>query len=305
MSATASKRLILQSRDLGLLAELGEQGLLDTDMLHARHFPGLSRRRCLQRLAAYRGEGLTRMIPLSMWSRSGAHRAIPTIHTLTERGGDALADLTGVRPRRVSRGDPQPATIQHRLNIVRTRLALDDACRLHSIPAPEWILEQDRDPVAPDALPPSQRRLLYHAFPTPLPASTCQPDAACRMAVPRDVARPDAGTIDLIGFFEIDCSTEGRQQIARKLPGYLRLIAEQPYRRYFAGIGSSVVRVFWLCRTEERIRSLCDEFTGHPLASYCRLTTQADLTPQSALTAPIWRTVDGQRREILRLPPLS
>jgi hypothetical protein len=56
MSATASKRLILQTRDIGLLAELGEQGLLDTDMLHARRFPGLSRRRCLQRLAADRTE---------------------------------------------------------------------------------------------------------------------------------------------------------------------------------------------------------------------------------------------------------
>jgi hypothetical protein len=305
MSTAASPRLILQSRDLGLLAELGEHGLLDTDLIHARHFPGLSRRRCLQRLAAYRQEGLTRTVPLSLWSQSGAGRAIPTIHCLTERGADAIAGLTSERAWRVSRGDPQPATIRHRLHIVRTKLAIDDACRLQALPPPQWFLEQDRDPAASDTLPPSQRRVLYHAFPTPLPACTCQPDAALRVRVPRDLTRPAAGATDLIALLEIDCSTEGHKQIARKLPGYGRLIAQRSFQRYFPASDESVVRVFWICLTEARIQSLCEELAGHPVAPYFRFATQAGLTPQTALTAPIWRATDGKRREIIRIPSAS
>ena len=210
---TTLTRVVLQSRDLQLLSCLGEHGVLDTDMIYDRFFAGVSLRRCQQRLALLEKQGLTRTVPLTLWSAEASGCSVPTVHSLTERGVETVEAMTGDRPARVSRGDPRPETIHHRLQIIRTKLAIDDACRSLRLALPTWILEQDRDHSASDKLPPSHRRILYHAFSGP-PKTTCQPDAACRMSVPRDLSQPAAGSSDLIGYFEIDCSSEGRKQIA-------------------------------------------------------------------------------------------
>ena len=298
---TAPTRLVLQQRDLQLLSCLGEHGVLDTDMIHARFFAGVSLRRCQQRLALLEKQGLTRTVPLTLWSADASGCSVPTVHSLTERGVEAVEAMTGHRPARVSRGDPKPETIHHRLQIVRTKLTIDDACRSLNLACPTWILEQDRDHSASDKLPPSHRRILYHAFLGP-PKTTCQPDAVCRMSVPRDLSNPAAGTSDLIGFFEIDCSSEGRKQIAGKLPGYAALISQRTFQRYFQKSEQAIIRLFWVCHTWERIHSLCERLKDDPVAPYCRFTTARDLTPPTALTSPIWHATDGKRREIIRLP---
>jgi Replication-relaxation len=305
MNATTPK-IVLQSRDLAVLSSLGEHGLLDTDLIHERYFSMVSRRRCLQRLASYQSLGITKAVHLQVWNGAASKKA-PVIHLLSERGAEILESLTGTQPKRVSRSDPKPETIHHRLQIIRTKLIMDDACLKQGLTAPLWILEQDRNPAASDRLPPSQRRLLYHAFPAPPQPSTCQPDAACRLKVPHDISKPAAGVIDLIGFFEIDCSTEGRKQVAGKLPGYARLLAEKAHGRYFADCEKAVVRVFWVCRSWERVKNLCERIERDPVASYFRFTSASDLSATTALTSPIWHGVDGKRREILRLShtPLS
>ncbi len=295
--------LILQPRDREVLGSLGENGLMDTDMLHVHHFADVSHRRCRQRLSLYQQHGLTRTTTLKLWTNESAQRA-PTVHCLTERGVEVVLSFdssNGSRPLRVSKGEPQPATIHHRLQIVRTKLILDAACRANHLTAPQWILEQDRDPAASSELPPNQRRLLYHAFHGQSPC-TCQPDAACRFSVPRDLANPKSGVNDVIGFFEIDFSSEGRKQIANKLPGYVRLLTERTYARYFPRTENAVVRVFWVCRSTERIDSLCERLTKEQVAQFFRFTTINELNPSSALTTPIWQDLTGKRREILRLP---
>ena len=57
-----------------------------------------------------------------------------------------------------------------------------------------------------------------------------------------------------------------------------------------------------MCRTWERIHSLCERLKDDPVAAYCRFTTADDLLPATALTSPIWYATDGKRREIIRLP---
>jgi hypothetical protein len=52
--------LIFQPRVFDVLTCMGENGFLDTDLIHSHFFRGVSRRRCLQRLAAYQKQGLTR-----------------------------------------------------------------------------------------------------------------------------------------------------------------------------------------------------------------------------------------------------
>jgi hypothetical protein len=295
--------LILQPRDREVLSSLGENGLMDTEMLHARHFADVSHRRCRQRLSLYQQHNLTRTTTLKLWTNESSQRA-PTVHCLTERGVEVVLSFdspNGNRPLRVSKGEPQPATIHHRLQIVRTKLILDAACRANGLTTPHWILEQDRDPTASSELPPNQRRLLYHAF-HGQPPCTCQPDAACRFPVPRDLANLKAGINDVIGFFEIDRSSEGRKQITNKLPGYARLLTEHTYARYFPKTENAVVRVFWVCRSAERIASLRERFAKEAVAQFFRFTTIGELNLSSALTTPIWQDLTGKRREILRLP---
>lgn len=293
--------LILQPRDREVLVALGENSILDTEMIHAFFFAGVSHRRCRQRLSHIAAHGLTRTLKLTLWTGDTAVRA-PTVHCLTDRGAEVVRSLNAGRPLRVSKGEPQPATIHHRLEIVRTKLVLDAAFRNLSLPSPQWILEQDRDPAASNELPPSQRRVLYHAF-SGMPRVTCQPDMACRFVVPKDITRPAGESTEVIGFFEIDCSSEGRKQIRNKLPGYARLLDERTYTRYFAASEKAIVRVFWICRNEARVDSLCTCLTSDPVALYCRFATREALTPSTALTSPIWRDPQGKRREILRLPP--
>ena len=297
---TTLPALILQPRDREVLTSLGENGVMDTDMLHAHYFSDVSHRRCRQRLWLYQQHGLTRTTNLKLWTNENSQRA-PTIHSLAERGIEVVLSLEGNRQLRVSKGEPQPATIHHRLQIVHTKLLLDAAFRLRGLTAPQWILEQDRDPAASSELPPNQRRLLYHSFPGQ-PRCTCQPDAACRFTVPRELANPKAGVSDVIGFFEIDLSSEGRKQIMGKLPGYSRLLTERTYCRYFGAADNAVVRVFWVCRSAERIQSLCEKLRSEPIAQFFRFTAISEFTAESALTVPIWQDVAGKRREILRLP---
>src|SRR5207244_13165681 len=139
--------LHLQPRDRAVLASLGENGVMDTDMLHTHHFQDVTDRRCRQRLSLYQRDGLTRTARLKLWTSESSQRA-PTIHCLAERGVEFVLSFNGNRSLRVSKGEPQPATIHHRLQIVRTKLILDATCRANGLAVPQWILEQDRDPAA-------------------------------------------------------------------------------------------------------------------------------------------------------------
>ncbi|HUY90314.1 MAG TPA: replication-relaxation family protein [Pirellulales bacterium] len=293
----------LQDRDVALLAEIGQVGLLDTNLIHRRHFRAVSRRRCQQRLQEIQRHGLTHSVALTVWyGRSGGGQ-VPTIHCLTERGADAIESIAGIRPQRVLRSDPKPETLHHRLAVVQARLALDDGCRAIGLALPEWIMEQDRREDARPNDPPSRRRVLYHEFTAGGKKFTCQPDAACLMQIPRDANRSAAGTTPLLVFWEVDRSTERTAQTTGKCPGYGALLERREYRRYWPQAEQAPVRVFWVCRSRQRIESLVASLRDKPVAQCFRLTTADELRAETALTLPIWRTIDGHCREIIRLPP--
>ena len=297
--------LHLQPRDVAILTELGEFGLLDTDTIHERHFAGVSLRRVQQRLQLYQVQGLTKTACLSVWFNSDQRRGrVPTIHCLTERGAEAVQEVTGQQPLRLLRGEPKPETLHHRLAIVKSRLAIDDACLKAGLLEPVWIMEQDRDPTATER-PLLQQRHLYHAFAGEKKTITCQPDAACVLRIPRNAMQPRANTSELLVYWEIDRSTESRAQILGKMPGYTLLLDRKPYRRYWPQLGNPTIRVFWVCQSDERIAALCEKLRDVPVARCFRFTTAAELTPERALGAPVWQLVDRSRREIMRLPAAS
>lgn len=289
----------LQARDIEMLSLLGDVGILDTDLLHVRCFSEVSLRRCQQRLKQHVEQGLIRAQKLAVWYGDQSGR-VPTLFTLTERGAEVVAETTGWRPFRVHRSEPKPETFHHRLSIAKTRLALDDGFRSLDLNPPQWIMEQDRRPDANPDDPPSHQRLLYHPFPSGNVTITCQPDAACNMSIPRDATRTEAGMIDLIAYFEIDRSTERRGQVLNKLPGYAALIEQRGWLRYFPTAVSAPVRIFFVCQSQQRIKSLCECVSEHPLSSILRFATMRELTTKHPLTEALWQDTSGHRREIVR-----
>jgi hypothetical protein len=166
-------------------------------------------------------------------------------------------------------------------------------------------MESDRRADAQPGDPPSRQRVLYHEFASAGKKFTCQPDAACLIHIPRDPDRPAAGSTPLLSLWEIDRSTERTAQVARKCPGYAALLKQRDYRRYWPEEAAQpAVRVFWVCRSRQRIDSLTAALRDEPAAESFRFTTAAELRPETALTLPIWSTIAGERREILRWPAL-
>ena len=174
--------LHLQTRDIRLLAEIGELSVLDTDTIHERFFAKVSRRRAQQRLRLYQEQGLTRTITLSVWFGDRDRGRVPAIHCLTERGADAVEAAGERRPRRVLRSEPKPETFHHRLAVVKARLAMDDACSATKLLEPIWIMEHDRCPAATPDKPMLHQRWLYHAFSTGEKTVTCLPDCTYKPA---------------------------------------------------------------------------------------------------------------------------
>ena len=295
--------LHLQPRDIHLLATIGELGLLDTPTIHERFFPGVSRRRVQQRVGLYQEQGLTRIVTLSVWFANGHRGKVPAIHCLTDRGADAVEAAGEGRPRRVLRSEPKPETFHHRLAVVKTRLAMDDACAAAKLLPPVWIMEHDRCPTAAPDKPLLQQRWLFHSFTIGQQTVTCLPDAVSLLRIPRDPRRPDRDTTDLVAYWEIDFSTERRTQIIDRLPGYAALLEQQGCRRYWPQLDRPTVRVFWVCRSPQRIEALREKLKIAPVAKVFRFTTSDDLIAAKALVKPIWLDAEGHRREILRLTP--
>ena len=105
-----------------------------------------------------------------------------------------------------------------------------------------------------------------------------------------------------MAYWEFDCSTERRTQIVDRLPGYAALAEQQGYRRYWPQLHGPAIRVFWVCRSDQRIEALCEKLKDAPIAKIFRFTVADELTAEIALVMPIWRDAGGSRREILRLP---
>lgn len=289
----------LQSRDIETLNLLGDVGLLDIDTLHRRMFPGVTLRRCQQKFRQYAEQGFVHCHRLTVWygDRSGR---VPTLFTLTERGAEAIAEATGQRPPRVQRGEPKPETLHHRLAVSQVRLAMDDGFRSLGLAAPDWIMEYDRRPDIDPQLTTLHQRTLYHVLPGADRSLTYLPDAACRMEIPRDIHHPNAGTIDLVTYWEVDRSTERRGQVLGKLPGLSAVIAHRAWQRYFSDQSQAPVRVFFVCLSQKRIETLRESLRDQPVSALLRFATLSEVTQRQPVTEPIWRDIAGHPREIIR-----
>ncbi len=291
-ASKAIKSLRASSLDIHCLAKLGDYGVLDTLMLHQIAYADSSYEWCRQKLAKYRAANLIASFKAQVWlSPHDRHSGgrVPSLHFLTEAGAELVYQATGNRPPRVLRSDPSAATLFHRLHVVKVRLAFDLAADAVSLSKPTWIMEQDLCPDAPEDLMPNRRKWLYHEFQNDSKVFTCQPDAACVIQIPN----PESAVTNVGALFEIDLSSEGLQQIQRKLPGYDALLKCRKFK-YWCGLDNLTVRVFWIVRSQRRIREIAQAARGEDVARLFRFTTFADCGP-GILTGKVWDDIDGGR----------
>lgn len=282
------KGLHLQPRDLSLLAQLGEFGLLPTDVLHARHFPddktGMAARRRLRLLADH---GLIQTVAIAV-ARTGTPGRLPAFHRLTCTGADMLLHETGIQSQRPARSEiPKPHTILHRAGMARVALAFTDACRLNGLTLPTWHFEFDCVSGVSRTAPLSQRFLLRHDFAasggTPL---TCWPDALCRF-----VLTHQSRSWQLAIAWEYDRSTETHRQIKEKLDAYVPWLRNRAHRR--AVPEAADARVFFVVPSVERLTNLVSSFRTHPCAPAVRLAVAGELVHETVLSATMWQPLDG------------
>lgn len=301
-----AKTMQLQDRDLLLLTELAEVVVMDTETVHRRFFPeDRSNRACRRRLRLLAAHGLTRAIPMTVYYANQRGGKLPTIHCLAERGAELLSERTGAKPHRILRCDPRPETLQHRLGVARLQLTVNDACAISGLPRPQWILEQDTQPGVPSTSPLSKRFILYETFPAADGKQiSCRPDASSLVNIPKQSSQAPTWEA-LIGYWEYDRSTELLRQVARKVPGYHELITKESFKKHWPDKAQPTIRVFFVAQSEQRLQNVAATIRDQPGAAYFRLTTTTELTPANFFTSPIWRTVQGDRRAILRNSPVS
>ncbi len=294
----ATNGIHFQNRDLALLAELGEVALLDTDTIHARHFPNdKSVRACRRRLRVLKAHDLIQTVHISVVRTDRVGR-MPAIHRLTVEGADLVQAETGFRPPRTARSEPpKPNTLLHRLGMAKVLLAMNDACLLQGLPKPGWILEYDSYPNVPPNAKLIERYILCRDC-VRLAGSLRRswPDAACQLTIS---AQGKDWRLTIL--WEYDRSTEGKDELVEKLSGLQPLIDTGTWRQFFPN--SDDVRVFFVVPSKQRLRNVIELFRDSPLARYLRFAVAATVIPPRALQDAIWFTTTGDCRPIIPRQP--
>ncbi len=299
-------------RDFTILRDIGEHGLLDTRMIHQRHWPeGTEIRSCQKRMAILKKEGLVCDAPLVVARQISSQSpnrskkfggSLPTAYGLTPKGAEVLLEETGEAAKRISRSDPAPVTLLHRLGVVAVRLAFDEGAKAAGLAAPQWILEQDTYSNARLDQPAEKRHLLYERFRSGENQDvSCRPDASVllRHATGGDSSSPRF----LVGYLEIDRSTNSPDRELAKSPGYDCLLRSGVVRQHWPCLHQSdadAVRVFYVCESVERIASLASVLRDQPVAAFYRFGIKQEVLSEGVLREPIWRDTQGRRYAILR-----
>lgn len=292
----------LQPRDIAIFETVGEYGTVDTTVLRGLHFPDDNTGRSTQnRLRILAGEGLLKSVRLIATDAGKPSGSLPTLWFLTDDGADLVESETGVRPRRVTRSDPKPFTLRHRLDTVRARIAIDQAAELVKIARPQWIMEQDtrqRGKAAKGRSPSADRILNDRYYDEANDRTvTFRPDASFHLKVPRPSGD---GMKSLIGYIELDRSTEGHLQWQRKLWGMEAFLGDSVgWRKHWPKVSDPAVVVFVLTKSDQRIGNLAETTRPSKAAARLRFSTYP-LDPQTALTGEVWQDCQGQLYPIIK-----
>lgn len=289
-----------QPRDMQLLSELGEVGILDIETIRGRYFPlDNSGKACPKKMNQYDDQKLVLKHEVEV-SNKDEHRKY-IVYRLTEKGADQVERLTGHRPRRAGGTKPPDGkTLAHRLGYIRTRLAFDDGCKFLGRPTLDWIMEWDAIPDAPRRAELSRRIVLCDEFSEGERVDRSWPDLAFRFAMPEQ-------SWDLLAYLEYDRSTMDHEDMLAKLDGYGQLIDTRVYLRHWQEpINRHLIRVLFVCKSQQRIDNLMVLYAEHRAAGILRFATADSLAAEEVFTSPLWLKIgDDRRHSIIRPPALS
>lgn len=287
----------LRSRDLAILETVGELGTADTDIIHKMYYPGKTERACQQRLKKIADEGLLKRVRLIAVDDDMTSGSLPTLYFLTEEGAELVERETGRRPRRVTRSDPKPMTLRHRREIVRTRLAIDEAAKNAGVAVPEWIMEQDTrgGGKARKGHSPNEFQVLRNLYQCDNRTVSFRPDASCHLQLPHK-----ATSASLIAYVEVDRSTEGHIQWEGKLQGIEPFINDpKAWRGHWPAIVDARIRILVLCKSQRRVSELIETTKRSRVASSILFTT-FPLDAATVLAGDVWQACDGELKRIIK-----
>ena len=282
----------IQPRDIGWLAELGECGVEDKNMIHSRHYHTQCDRVIRRRLAQLESNGLIQRLRISEFHAHHQPGRLPSIFVLTDKGADVVYRYSGKRPKPVS-PNLSPFTVRHRIEVARLQLAVLDAAKHHELEKPRWINEWATIPNSKRGDSFARRFVLYESFDTvPGESLSCRPDAACRL---------DYRGVNLLAYWERDRSTETIAQVARKIPGFAALSQSRRFEQHFPGVTRPVFRVYFVCESEARIGNIRQAIQKHQGAELFRFAQADRLQPDRLLSSDdVWQNVEGEFAPLLR-----
>jgi hypothetical protein len=283
-------KIRLQQRDFAILRLPGRYGVIDSKALESRCFETGSRvaRRRLAKLVA---AGLLKRFSVGEYFYSNGRQ--PYVYALTEHGAEVLVeDDVMDKPRVV--GDVSAQFVAHTLQVSQFLLQLDESAAAAGVQAPAWWFEYDAtDSFQADPNPktPYQQRYILH--------ETFEPPKSRPNAKPFSY-RPDAAFFltykghALLGYLEVDRSTEPLRVFGRKLPAFARMVGEERFRNHWPSLnGQSVtVRCYVTTKSRRRLRSIAQYAVARGGASPLRLASLNDLD-RNLLLDRIWSTVDA------------
>ncbi len=279
----------LQERDIAILQLLGRYQVVDSKDLEQRCFQ-TGARVARRRLAKLVLAGFVKRFSVGEYFYANGRQ--PYVYGLTDRGAESLVvDCDIPNPRIV--GDVSAQFVAHTLQVSRFLMRLDESADAAGFRKVDWRLEYDAtDAYKADPNPRTayqNRYILHETFDPPKNKPNAKPFSY----------RPDAAFFltyrghTLLGYLEVDRSTEPLRVFGRKMPAFSRMVGEERFRGHWPSLNGQpvTVRCYVTTKSRRRLRSIAEYVMARGCASPIRLASANDLD-RNLLLDPIWSTAD-------------
>lgn len=139
-----------------------------------------------------------------------------------------------------------------------------------------------------------KRYLLYRELVHPANRKTyiVHPDALIELRYEKD-----GKSASRLVFVEIDQGTQSLERIRDKVTGY-HLAKEQKLFQQYGGYLDFLL--LFQAQSEKRCKNILESLVDHVAGGIVRAATASELSPQSILTEPVWRDIQGERKRLFR-----
>lgn len=243
--------IILQPRDIALLADFGRYFMMNSRQVRELHFPNdKTGRASRRRLTLLTKEGyLRKRRMLVVHQQDGA--ASPVYH-LDKAGRDFLAGHFDDEAFRLLPAEPsQPQHLYHYVAVAETHRLFDAAIKVTDQPVTMARWHNEDEIINPEAENKKDRRYLRTDF-CESPKVVCIPDAGFLL---------DYGGHRVVIYLEQDRDTFFHDRVAaRKSRGYEQMLAAQGHKAHFSETTLEHFYVLFVTPTRRRADQLCRSF---------------------------------------------